>query len=58
MAQWPTTIRIGSQHLKVLGAAGLVRRTRVGRLVLYQRTGTGSKLSDAGARETASKLDR
>jgi DNA-binding transcriptional ArsR family regulator len=47
-----------SQHLKVLGAAGLVRRTRVGRLVLYQRTGTGSKLSDAGSRETASKLDR
>jgi DNA-binding transcriptional ArsR family regulator len=34
-----------SQHLQVLAAAGLVTRARAGRVVLYQRTETGARLT-------------
>ena len=34
-----------SQHLRVLANAGLVVGTRVGRVVLYQRTDLGTRLT-------------
>jgi DNA-binding transcriptional ArsR family regulator len=36
-----------SQHLSVLLDAGMVTRSRVGRLVLYRRTRSGDMLADA-----------
>jgi DNA-binding transcriptional ArsR family regulator len=37
-----------SQHLSVLSGAGMVARSRVGRLVLYRRTRSGDMLAAAG----------
>jgi DNA-binding transcriptional ArsR family regulator len=36
-----------SQHLSVLAGAGMVTRSRVGRLVLYRRTRAGDMLAAA-----------
>lgn len=36
-----------SQHLSVLLDAGMVTRSRIGRLVLYRRTRSGDMLADA-----------
>lgn len=39
-----------SQHLRVLAAAGLVSRTRAGRVVLCRQTDTGAQLAGGAAR--------
>jgi DNA-binding transcriptional ArsR family regulator len=51
-----TGLALGSvgRHLKVLLDAGLVRRRRAGRSVLYYRTGTGDALAGASGTEAGS----